>query len=740
MSTVQESPIDSPTVPIRYSVLPRVSQDTAHNRSSSAPGECIRDSQTLPAQSLQPLEPRLKPTWASKQAQTHPLAIDNGLGLSLPESNLSQRQPRRQGPSKPKPNLTIKTNGEDKPPPPPPKSPRHSRDPSAHSLKSNVRGESPDSSTLATPGSIMRAALVQTRGSPVRTPITLNAKQESYFPPTGPLRVREVALGENRPQPTERPSLQPTTQKPEEPHPVKSPAPNVDKPMPSLPIPSSRFSDHIRQVREAEKSQGKKTTKAPPLPTGAKSLVALDAGASNPSTRSALADRKNDESSSIPDTESLNSAKSASPQDPQAPAPDLHGRPSSPANLLQVTSSSAKVLPVLPTEAGPRSRSATPESSVRTPKLSEPKSGPSDPLQTLQELSKQCEALHARYASLRAERLKLSTSISASLKDEKPGPDYANSLLDQHLALNAINSSMDICFAKLKSLDCRKEEAMATFMRQTRAKSIMDDTRKSSSLKAYLLSPLAIDSGRTTPEMSKESKSPTPELATSAKFPPISAPAESNSGAKPEVPTDAIASPNQDNQERKDKSESEKRITVVRASPSRETVADTDDNSPPVSPISSLEDKPKRIRIKGVKAAKILGLVAQSANGTQGNKGITLPDESPAKKASLGKPVAVEVEIKPRSSFRKKKRNTASTIAPAMPDRKPPPPPRQGTNDSVSSIATSSNTESSPEQPEIKTPRGSQDEPLGLKSAKRGMLQTIQVFVDDDILDYYHGG
>jgi hypothetical protein len=30
--------------------------------------------------------------------------------------------------------------------------------------------------------------------------------------------------------------------------------------------------------------------------------------------------------------------------------------------------------------------------------------------------------------------------------------------------------------------------------------------------------------------------------------------------------------------------------------------------------------------------------------------------------------------------------------------------------------------------------------PFGLKSAKRGMLQTIQVFVDDDILDYYKNG
>jgi hypothetical protein len=150
----------------------------------------------------------------------------------------------------------------------------------------------------------------------------------------------------------------------------------------------------------------------------------------------------------------------------------------------------------------------------------------------------------------------------------------------------------------------------------------------------------------------------------------------------------------------------------------------------------------KRIRIKGIKAAKILGLVAQSANGSSDTKGITLPDASPPMPTNLKKPIAVEVEIQ-RKPQEKKAATTSPSTPPAdpkMPKRKPPPPPRHDTKDSVSSLAASSHTESSPEEPEVTTPTGSYEVPFGLKSAKRGMLQTIQVFVDDDILDYYKNG
>jgi hypothetical protein len=160
----------------------------------------------------------------------------------------------------------------------------------------------------------------------------------------------------------------------------------------------------------------------------------------------------------------------------------------------------------------------------------------------------------------------------------------------------------------------------------------------------------------------------------------------------------------------------------------------------------------KRIRIKGIKAAKILGLVAQSATGSEtGSKGITLPDESPTVPSTLKKPIAVEVEIqrKPPQAAQERKTTTTDTTpstppsatVPKMPKRKPPPAPKHDAKDSVSSSVASSQMESSPEEPEAVTPKtvGNADVPFGLKSAKRGMLQTIQVFVDDDILEYYKG-
>ena len=87
-----------------------------------------------------------------------------------------------------------------------------------------------------------------------------------------------------------------------------------------------------------------------------------------------------------------------------------------------------------------------------------------DAVDTLKDLAQQCENLHARYAKLRAERQKLSSAIVANLNEYKRGPEYANSMLDDQLSLAAVSSSMDICIAKLKSLECRKEDAIATLV------------------------------------------------------------------------------------------------------------------------------------------------------------------------------------------------------------------------------------------------------------------------------------
>ncbi|KAK3057076.1 hypothetical protein LTR09_002114 [Extremus antarcticus] len=151
MSTLQESPVDSPTVPFAYGALYRTSEED-RSRSSSAPGEYIRDSQTLPTRGS---------VWTSKQADSHAGGAPMGLGLSMPVSRLAERPPTRQGPHKIRPPLTIEIKKlEDRPPPPPPKSPRHARTPSVQSGVSSMHGESPSSGAVATPGSLMRGTLV----------------------------------------------------------------------------------------------------------------------------------------------------------------------------------------------------------------------------------------------------------------------------------------------------------------------------------------------------------------------------------------------------------------------------------------------------------------------------------------------------------------------------------------------------------------------------------------------------
>ncbi|KAK3675097.1 hypothetical protein LTR78_005031 [Recurvomyces mirabilis] len=133
-------------------------------------------------------------------------------------------------------------------------------------------------------------------------------------------------------------------------------------------------------------------------------------------------------------------------------------------------------------------RSATPEVTAESPE---------DPRETLRKLALQTEALHARYSTLRSDRQKLSTSIVASLRDQRSGPEYANTLLDQHLSLAAVNSSMDICFAKLKSLDCRKEEAMTAILARH------DERRRRSRIR-QLDSPKSLLSEQLTPDLRGE--------------------------------------------------------------------------------------------------------------------------------------------------------------------------------------------------------------------------------------------
>lgn len=1002
MSTVQESPLDSPTIPIRYSVISKIS-DEQHYRSSSAPGEYIRDSQTLPAAKL---------SWSSKQAESHPLSSPKGLGLSIPISRLADVSTTPQGSGKPKPDLSLNTNYGDKPPPPPPKSPRHSRSSSVQSGVSSMHGESPSSTTIPTPGSIMEAALVDAQSSPVRLPpILRHAKQGSFASSIGEVRVREIVLtkdqngqakpvvlqpaielndetsvGSNHsssnqstpvlahskqaasvppadnarstsesvhtrnlsgkasngqdparpdiPQslkigsstpvpmketksdsavPTERTVLKPDS-KPLETRTAQKNRPNLDKPMPNLPTSAGGFADHLREVREAEgpeKRRRPRMNPSPPTFPDFPERAPPNAPFAQPPPRPGSPMRKPDRFYSTAPSPSLYNQSNGSQRDLRSPTPDLAMRPrpqspamsnigprnlgrapadgyfpmtnqknidsrtglgirgpapkdvsqpqSPPTNASElprfaartpsITGSASLPKPLqesektttksngdsptpqaaekpktpptndkapksdetsdkesepplpppkeaqktvpsnatAPTErnghsrvasetesnttvdgnggkatasilsrAHAQARSATPDTIPTTSKSTDATAADFDPVHVLQSISTQVDSLHSRYTYLRGDRIKLSTSISAALREQKPGPDYAHVLLDQHLSLNAINSSMDICFAKLKALDCRKEDAIAALIARTTQKNPAEDAASLASV-ASSTPALPKESGRSTPEV--EPKTLTPALFKLGKLSPFVAPSLSSTGTTPDMAKEVSTVPPLEKRNGKDEAETEKRVTAIRDTHEKEEkkkpVNTPEAPMSPVSAISSLdeESKPLRIRVKGAKAAKLLGLVAQATNGKPGSPDITLPDQPSLEPTGSSDQHAVDVKIQSKFSDDRGAKASPTKTSPtkppptktppitnqlaAVPKRKPVASPRQGTNDSVSSATTGG---SAADEPEAKTPPHSPEQPFGLKSAKRGLVQTIQVFVDDDILDYYNGG
>jgi hypothetical protein len=68
--------------------------------------------------------------------------------------------------------------------------------------------------------------------------------------------------------------------------------------------------------------------------------------------------------------------------------------------------------------------------------------------------------LHARYATLREDRQFILGAMTHSLREQRPGPDYVNTILDQQMSLTMCCSSMDICLAKLKAV-ARRKDALA---------------------------------------------------------------------------------------------------------------------------------------------------------------------------------------------------------------------------------------------------------------------------------------
>ncbi|KAI5371081.1 hypothetical protein Slin15195_G019540 [Septoria linicola] len=316
-----------------------------------------------------------------------------------------------------------------------------------------------------------------------------------------------------------------------------------------------------------------------------------------------------------------------------------------------------------------------------------------DPIAALKELSEQCDALHARYASLRNERQKMSSGLIDKLKEQRTDPDYLSTLLNDQLSLAAISSSMDICFAKLKSLECRKEDATSALIAQSA------DTKKSPTDHiAAMIASMAVGSrksslapsadsenryaltGRSTPDYSMH-RSTQSSLPTSFSYSSESTSQEyrlscasslrndsafqtdfSERSASETIP-EVIESPRQQRTDRP------RDLLVVQASdaanerfllsPTRFTppqissqVEDEgqaeskpeDRNSFDDEPSDGLLDgTPKRIRVPGSKAAKVLGLLTKDGKE---DPLVKMPPEL----ASLSSPgdVDIDFEIHPR--------------------------------------------------------------------------------------------
>ncbi|KAK3069810.1 hypothetical protein LTR53_011570 [Teratosphaeriaceae sp. CCFEE 6253] len=799
---IQELPLDSPTVPSRLTfksfASTRYSEDSYHGRSSSAPSDLVRDGEIASLGREQEMAPQKSPVWMTRQAAASSQTL-HGLGLTMQATSTGDSSPGRmqatRGPRQ-KPNLRVsvrQAEQPDRPPPPPPKSPRHrkakasahSQHASFHSRSSSAQSglSSPTSSRAGSPIAIAQSVACQ----PVRPMFVNHTSSVSKSSLTKDHLSASTSAAEDRardlmgsPIVERGRQVRAVFRKPVRPLSKES----THEPDGALVLPSSRFSiaspgsdlstEGDRTPRAIRPLNIRKATYPYQSPTSSTSSLLVpntdvdDAPPPTPRKDSCHTQKGSDGSAkqrSIPDRSNSSAAPShfmiaASARtdhgharhpdnSPQAPARDRPRRPISPpsteAALDPTTVRSQMLSPeLLASSKGERQSRydrPTPELPFRAPTPDLGQHGPEDPAEVLRGLARQTEALHARYTSLRSDRQKLSMSIVSSLREPKAGPQYSNTMLDQHLCLAAINSSMDICFAKLKSLDCRKEEAMHAIIAQQGTRRRHSKLRQAASARSNssLRTPA---SGRSTPELAIDIVR---TVTSASKLRKDSATICSDTSPDRSVHHDP---------------------TVVR----REALPSRDKGSPELSAnvepdgIESSDAEaaqPRRIRIKGAKAAKLLGLMREVSEGHAGSPGITLPELNSHGLAPPGgitreRSPAIEVHI-PCSPFKMALEPPRSPL-PAIPSdaaQTPPAPAPKATVESPTNVPSSiakdgpadtsvvqapsragSAAESAADEFGPQTPQ-EDEQPLGLKSARRGLVQTIQVFVDDEILDLY---
>lgn len=364
----------------------------------------------------------------------------------------------------------------------------------------------------------------------------------------------------------------------------------------------------------------------------------------------------------------------------------------------------------------------------------------------IKDLAQQSEALHTRYALLRSDRQKLSTTITSSLKDLQQGPDYSTTLLDQHLSLVTINSSMDICFAKLKALDCRKEEAITSLVAHIEAH---HKTDRDSATISHRSLPSVRESVQSIPDI-REARLPN---AISLRQRTDSLRIEHQPSSHPQQPPSDLRHNQADTATRIEKSS----VDTYSGQPDHVGTALDQDSHAAV--------RNSTIRVKGASAARLLSFIAQHAaqdgsleQAIAGLDNLELearPVTDSTRDAGRTRPL-MEIDI-PTSPFKflapfffedsstsssGRSHSSAGGSSDSTLKQGPNLPASSARNSgSVASSVMGSATDSasSRDEPETPTPSEETSQAASLHNSTKMALPAsrFQVVVDDDILDYY---
>ncbi|KAH9826960.1 hypothetical protein Tdes44962_MAKER03191 [Teratosphaeria destructans] len=811
MQPIQEqSLLRSPLLPSRRTYPPAEAPKadiTGHGRSTSACTE--RTGSNLSSAS------NMTSTWQNRvaaSASSSQTLLLHGLGLTLTPQDESSGAKKRM---RSKPNLRVDVRKSNKdsppPPPPPPKSPRPERRTSDASQTSSV-------DSAASLKTTHTCAPISTAQSMAYQPARPTFVHSIASPRSSP-SVDSVPVVPALPFRSAEHRIEDVLKSPDTDHgpPVKKiilPKPAGPQAPPSTPSSAqqefgmraawNKFSN-IASPRSVRSAEGERTPKASQLwrlgPSQASLMQISDikerqTTVQTPATeyvssqtprKDSLIQRKSDDPSEGPS--STPAKHPDGPPPPPTPSKDAHFMPLSPrptmtpamvSPLFEAPRGSASPQPPLasvisqpPSRDAPKPHAAT-ESVLRprvvdkgpTPDLPVRATTPAsdgsrvDPSAQLSNLTKQTEALHKRYATLRSDRQMLQSNIVASLKEQRAGPELASILLDQHLELTAINSSMDICFAKMKSLECKKEEAMAAIIAQHKALHKTDATarRRASHKTRSVISPLSETSGRRTPDMNLDVRSSMHQRSSSRRriAPPLPKPGRADNEPLPALERQGTRSTN--------------RHTVIRATRQSTDVVVGEDFAAEPDQLSrapqGTEVESKKIHINGVKAVQLLGLVREVANDQSGADARTSPPElvKSALTAAATQQPLIEVHIPtsphtvlPSTILSNPNHNKTLPTPPSSAKHHHSTPSDASTTASTASssaqssaaepsTATTSRTSSTSHSPleltredyegELMECRTRESRTVG-KLMRGKSVHTIQVYVDDDILEDY---